>query len=225
MDRSRFVPPLDDRTLNHAVAGCPLLLLLDGNSSHFKPETIKFAKVHGIAVFCLPPYTTHECQPLDCSFFGPLKVHWRDVCHLLHQKHPTAVISKPNFNILFKEAWLRAITPQDLASGFTKARVYPLNRAQISTTSGNRLRGTASSSGDGDAGGNRHSLSDNSGVNVSFSSDTYPAAGDKSDVSLSSDPSVNEVGDRLGDSLALGDGYIPDNSTSRENMLSSCVNG
>ena len=220
IDQDLFYFWMTEHFLNHAVAGRPLLLLLDGHSSHFKPETIKFAKDHGIMVFCLPPHTTHECQPLDCSFFGPLKVHWRNVCHSFHQKHPTAVISKLNFNCLFKEAWLRAITPQVLASGFAKAGVYPLNRAQISISSGNSLPGTTSSSGDGDDGGNSHSLSDNS--DVSSSSITYPAGGDKNDVSLSSDPSVNDVGDadRPGYSLAPGDGYLPGNSTSRDNVLS-----
>ena len=79
-DNGRIDPDLfhfwmTEHFLEHAVAGCPLLLLLDGHSFHFKPETIKFAKDHGIVVFCLPPHTTHECQPLDCSFFGLLKVH------------------------------------------------------------------------------------------------------------------------------------------------------
>ena len=77
---------------------------------------------------------------------------------------------------------------------------------------GNRFRGTASSSGDSDDGGNSHSLSDNIGINVSSFSDTYPAGGDKSDVSLSSDLSVGDA-DRSGDSLALCDGYLPDSST------------
>ena len=46
--------------------------------------------------------------------------------------HQTAVISKLNFNHLFKEAGLRAVTPQVLASGFRKSGVYPLYRARIS---------------------------------------------------------------------------------------------
>ena len=87
------------------------------------------------------------------------------------------MISKLNFNRLFKEAWLRAITPQVLTSGFNKAIVYPLNHVQISTSSGNSLPGTANSSGDSDDGGDSHSLSDNGGD--SSSSNTHLADGDK----------------------------------------------
>ena len=43
----------------------------------YDPETIHFAKVHSIIIFCLPPDATHEAQPLDVSLFDPLKRHWR----------------------------------------------------------------------------------------------------------------------------------------------------
>ena len=61
--------------LKHAIASRPVLLLLDGRSSHYRPDTIEFAKEHGIIVFCLPPHTTHACQPLDVSMYRPLKIH------------------------------------------------------------------------------------------------------------------------------------------------------
>ena len=132
IDQDLFHFWLTEHFLTHAVASRPLLLLLDGHSSHFKPDTIRFAKEHGIVVFCLPPHTTHECQSLDCSLFGPLKTKWRSVCHSFHQKHPTAVISKLNFCALFKQAWVNAVTPEVITSGFRKAGVYPLDRARIS---------------------------------------------------------------------------------------------
>ena len=132
-DQDLFHFWMTEHFLDHAVATHPLLLLLDGHSSHFKPATIRFTQRHGIIVFYLSPHTTHECQPLDCSFFGPLKVHWHDAIHSFHQKYPAAVISKLNFNHLFKKAWPRAITPQVLTSGLRKSGVYPLNHVQIST--------------------------------------------------------------------------------------------
>ncbi len=47
----------------------PLLLLLDGHSSHYEPETPKFTKENDI-MFFLPPHTTHESQPLDVGVLG-----------------------------------------------------------------------------------------------------------------------------------------------------------
>ena len=54
----------------------PLILLLDGHSSHYCPETIKLAAEKRIILFALPPHTTHITQPLDRGCFAPLKVAW-----------------------------------------------------------------------------------------------------------------------------------------------------
>ena len=51
----------------------PLLLLMDGHSSHYCPDTINLASKSGVILFTLPPNTTHIMQPLDKGCFGPLK--------------------------------------------------------------------------------------------------------------------------------------------------------
>jgi len=43
----------------------PLLLLLDGHSSHYNPTTVRKAAEEGVILFTLPPHTTHLLQPLD----------------------------------------------------------------------------------------------------------------------------------------------------------------
>ena len=53
--RPAFLGWLEELFLSHAVSGRPLLLLVDGHSSHYDPEAIKFAKELSIEVFCLPP--------------------------------------------------------------------------------------------------------------------------------------------------------------------------
>ena len=78
-------------------------------------------------MLCLPPHTTHETQPLDCGVFRPLKSHWSAVCHDFIQKNPAKAIAKFNFNLLFWQAWLRALTPSNLIAGFKTCGVYPLD--------------------------------------------------------------------------------------------------
>ena len=114
----------------------PLLLLLDGHSSHFEPQTIEYAREHGVVIFCLPPYTTHECQPLDTSFFRSLKSHWQDSCHKFYQANPSKVITKLNFCSVFKPAWLNAATPANLVNGFKKCGIYPFDPTAITVTQG-----------------------------------------------------------------------------------------
>lgn len=78
-------------------------------------------------MFCLPPHTTHEAQPLDCTVLGLLKTHWSDVVHEYTQANPGKVVTKFVFSQLFSKAWMRALTPANCISGFRKCGVYPFN--------------------------------------------------------------------------------------------------
>ena len=62
----------------------------------------------------------------------PLKQHWKQECHKFYSKNPGKVISKLNFNGIFRSAWLKAITPENVVSGFRKTGVYPFNRDAVS---------------------------------------------------------------------------------------------
>jgi hypothetical protein len=40
----------------------------------------KLAEEHNIELFCLPPHTTHQTQPLNIGVFGPLQHRWQERC-------------------------------------------------------------------------------------------------------------------------------------------------
>jgi len=71
--------------LRHFGSSHPILLLLDGHSSHYNLEVVTFAKENYIIMFTLVPHTTHEMQPLDTAVYGLLKANWQDVCHEYNQ--------------------------------------------------------------------------------------------------------------------------------------------
>ena len=48
---------LSEHFLEHAVSARPLLLLLDGHSTHYQPELLRLAKQHDVIMLCLPPHT------------------------------------------------------------------------------------------------------------------------------------------------------------------------
>ena len=106
----------------------PVLLLLDGHSSHYDPETIRYAASHGVVILCLPPHTTHVSQPLDVSFFKPLKMYWYDTCH----RYMGRVVTKFQFSSLFSTAWYKATRPENIISGFRKVGIYPFDATAIS---------------------------------------------------------------------------------------------
>ena len=122
---------LSEHFLEHAVSARPLLLLLDGHSMHYQPQSVRFAKEHGVIMLCLPPHTTHEAQPLDCGVFGPLKSYWSNVCHIFFQKNPGNVITRFQFSALFSEAWARALCPSNIIAGFRTCGVFPFNSDAI----------------------------------------------------------------------------------------------
>jgi len=94
VDSELFRGWLSEHFLAHAIGAQPLLLLLDGQSSHYQPELITHAKEFGVIIFCLPPHTTHESQPLDASVFKSLKQHWQHACHNFIQSNPSLAITK-----------------------------------------------------------------------------------------------------------------------------------
>ena len=53
--------------------------------SHFSAKVIEACKINDILFICLPPNSTHLCQPLDVAIFKALKVEWKDIldtwCH------------------------------------------------------------------------------------------------------------------------------------------------
>ena len=55
----------------------PVLLLMDGHSSHYSPDVIRAAAEEKVILFTLPPHTTHITQPLDRGSFSPLKTYWK----------------------------------------------------------------------------------------------------------------------------------------------------
>jgi len=79
--------------LKHAVSDRPLMLILDGHSSHYTLNLVKTAAAENVILFCLPPHTTADSQPLDTSCFGPLKKYWYEVCRQYLFDNPGQVVT------------------------------------------------------------------------------------------------------------------------------------
>lgn len=109
----------------------PVLLLLDGHSSHYCPETIKLAAESKVIVFALPPHTTHITQPLDRGCFSPLKAAWREECHNFSTKNPGRVVTRVEFCEIFSKSWHKTVTPSNIIASFKVTGICPFNRSVI----------------------------------------------------------------------------------------------
>ena len=135
MDMELFDMWFQNHFLRYAPSARPILLLLDGHSSHYCPDTIRLAAWEKIILFALPPNTTHLSQPLDRGCFGPLKVSWREECHRYMSENPGKVVTKFQFSPIFSKAWARSMIVANITAGFRVTGVYPLNRHAFSLPS------------------------------------------------------------------------------------------
>ena len=111
----------------------PVLLLMDGHSSHYCPDVIRLAAKERVLLFTLPPHATHLTQPLDRGCFPPLKTYWKELCHIFYVKNPGRIITRYDFSTIFSEAWKLAMTPKNIMSGFKVTGVCPFSRITLDT--------------------------------------------------------------------------------------------
>ena len=97
MDGDLFELWFTHHFLPYAPPTRPLLLLLDGHSSHYQLNVVKKAAEEQVILFCLPPHTTHLTQPLDKGPFGPLKMYWREECQNYLVLNPGKLSYDSNF--------------------------------------------------------------------------------------------------------------------------------
>ena len=59
----------------------PVVVFLDGYSSHMTLPLSQFCKEHKIEIIALYPNSTHLLQPLDVAVIHPLKIQWTKALH------------------------------------------------------------------------------------------------------------------------------------------------
>jgi hypothetical protein len=131
MDSELFEEWFKHHFLRYAPPIRPLILLLDGHSSHYQPNFIRTALAEKVIIFCLPPHSTHILQPLDNGVFGSLKKQWGEACHQYCSKNPGKVVNRYNFSQIFQSAWVRAMSMQNILSSFRTTGVYPTSRDAV----------------------------------------------------------------------------------------------
>ena len=110
------------------------MLILDGHDSHNFVEIIELAIENQISLVELPAHMSHWLQPCDRTIFGPLKAHYNTACTDMMNLFPCIVVSHTKFCTLFNTAWIKAMTPNNIQSGFRACGIYPFNPSEIPAT-------------------------------------------------------------------------------------------
>ena len=110
------------------------ILIGDNLSTHFCPDVLKMASDNNIKFVCLPPNSTHLCQPLDVSFFGPMKRVWREILdEHKRQNRKSTTLAKEVFPALLDQLMEKVFqtSNQNIKSGFKACGIVPLNPNEV----------------------------------------------------------------------------------------------
>ena len=109
----------------------PILLLVDGHSTHINLETSEFCRENGIVLYCLLEHASHIMQPLDLCLFSSLKAQWKQAVHAWQVENPRENVSKKTFATVFKVAWQKSTTVENAVKGFAESGIFPLNADKV----------------------------------------------------------------------------------------------
>lgn len=109
----------------------PQLLIMDGHDSHNYVEFIQKAIEENIVLVELPAHTSNWLQPLDRSVFFSLKSHYNEACRQFLNNYPGLNITHANFCSLFTQAWVKALTPDNIKSGFESCGIVPFDPEKV----------------------------------------------------------------------------------------------
>ena len=105
-----------------------VLLLLDNHESHLSIEVIDYAKANGIVMLSFPPHCSHRMQPLDVSVYGPFKKYYNSALSSWLTDNPGKPVQIYNIPSFVSTAFSKAMTPENILSGFRKTGIFPHNR-------------------------------------------------------------------------------------------------
>ena len=112
----------------------PVILYMDGHSSHMTLHLSKFCSEHEIILIALLGNATHIMQPLDVSFFRPFKIQWEKTFKTFCTKSCSIGIQKYQFAPVVKQTLDAMNIKKLLQNGFKRCGLSPFDVSAIDFT-------------------------------------------------------------------------------------------
>lgn len=107
------------------------LMIGDNLSSHVSIRVVQACEDNNIKFLLLPPNCTHLLQPLDVTFFRPMKIMWRKQLGNWKNKN-RGVLPKTEFPALLNTALLSMENRvENMKKGFEATGIYPFNKERV----------------------------------------------------------------------------------------------
>ncbi|DBA02789.1 TPA: hypothetical protein N0F65_006579, partial [Lagenidium giganteum] len=112
----------------------PVVLLLNGASSHMDEAIDMRAKQLGVRLVQIPANASHLFQPLDVAVFRGLKSVLRQEINRFMLNTGKSGLTKKDEVSLASKAWVSGVVdkPDNIRSGFREAGIFPLSRPAMS---------------------------------------------------------------------------------------------
>lgn len=110
----------------------PIILYVDGHSSHLTMALSQFCAESKIILVALFPNSTHILQPLDVAFFRPLKVQWKKKVHKWRMENCGRKLTREDFAKILEGA-IQSLENREqiLINGFRTCGLYPFTPENI----------------------------------------------------------------------------------------------
>lgn len=99
---------------------------MDNHGSHASVEGQFSCQQQNVHIVFLPPHSSHMLQPLDLSYFGPLKERCKNILNSLHELSDALPVKKHRFLEAFDKA-REAVSPTIIQAGWKAAGLHPFN--------------------------------------------------------------------------------------------------
>lgn len=129
MDSKLFLKWLEKVFIPYAcpAPGKPVLLLLDGHSSHCSIEVIEVAKNNNIILMALAPHTSYLCQPLDVAVYRSFRVKLGKLVKTGQSVRGSLWVPRLHVARCLKKPLEESMTSTNIMSGFRKCGIVPFN--------------------------------------------------------------------------------------------------
>ena len=100
-----------------------MLFILDNHESNILLKAVTIAQENGIVLLTIPPHTSHCLQPLDRAIYGPFKSYYNTAIDCWICNNCKKILKIYDILALVNQAYLSAMTPSNIMSGFTSTGI------------------------------------------------------------------------------------------------------
>ncbi|KAI4458133.1 dde superfamily endonuclease [Holotrichia oblita] len=125
-------PPIPGKRLRSDIqASVPVILFIDGHSTHLTYQLSELCRELQIITICLYPNSTRILQPADVAAFKPIKTGWRKGVLEWRRSNPSDVLTKEKLCPILDKVIKKYSKEGNIRSGFRACGLYPFDENAI----------------------------------------------------------------------------------------------